>query len=340
MVEQPSSRRRLRRSLVLFGSLGVLAAAAVVAVLVPFVLSPQAAPHARVRALRAAPTTVLRFFEAKASLHPLPGSLLRFPAAGRVARIAAAGAALADGDVAASLEGQSSKSLLEKLASQRERLAFARQMAEGMHQAGNLAEEERQSSKVESRQIQVEKTLAELKQVAVVALGPGIVDQALAGVGQDIDAGSPAIRLRGSGLRASFALTRPQMASARKLPFCLLDIDGDVVDCNLREGADEAHVDVDVALGAVPPSLLDKPAKLARARYEAAVMVPAAVVLHSGNHDEVWLVSPQSRLEARAVTVAERDASVAVVVQGLDPDDRIVIEGPASLRPGQAVVVR
>ena len=68
-------------------------------------------------------------------------------------------------------------------------------------------------------------------------------------------------------------------------------------------------------------------------------MVPSAAVIQSGSRHEVLLVSPQSRLESRPVTVAERDATDAVVVQGLDPEDRIVIDGAAALRPGMQVVV-
>jgi hypothetical protein len=122
------------------------------------------------------------------------------------------------------------------------------------------------------------------------------------------------------------------------LSFCRIEVDGDMLDCTFYESGDDARIDVDVA--ALAPSLVDKPARLARARFEAAVLVPSAAVVQSGSHDEVLLVSPQSRLESRPVTVGERDAALAVVVQGLDPDDRVVVEGPATLRPGMQVVVR
>ena len=334
-VEQPSARRRLRRSFVLFGSLGVLAAAAVVAMLLPLVMARQDAPRPRVHVLAAAPTTILRFFDGTADVRPVPGAVLKFPAAGKVTRIAADGASLAAGDVVAAVDG--AKSLLEKLAGQRERLVFSQQMAEGMRQAGNTTEEERQNGKVESRHAKLAKTLRELAEVAVVATAPGTVDEALARVDQNVEAGSPAVRLRSTGFRASFGLARPQIAQARKLGFCRLEVDGEVLDCNFREVEDDARVDVE--LGAAAPSLADKSARLARARFDAAVVVPSAAVLQSGSRNEVLLVSPQSRLESRPVTVAERDATAAVVVQGLDPEDRIVIEGPAGLRPGMQVVV-
>jgi hypothetical protein len=334
-VEQPSARRRLRRSFVLFGSLGVLAAAAVVAMLLPLVMARQDAPRPRVHVLAAAPTTIFRFFDGTADVRPVPGAVLKFPAAGKVTRIAAAGASLAAGDVVAAVDG--AKSLLEKLAGQRERLVFSQQMAEGMRQAGNTTEEERQNGKVESRHAKLAKTLRELAEVAVVAIAPGTVDEALARVDQNVEAGSPAVRLRSTGFRASFGFPRPQIAQARKLGFCRLEVDGEVLDCNFLEVDDDARVEVE--LGAAAPSLADKSARLARARFDAAVVVPSAAVLQSGSRNEVLLVSPQSRLESRPVTVAERDATAAVVVQGLDPDDRIVIEGPAGLGPGMQVVV-
>ena len=335
-VEQPSARRRLRRSFVLFGSLGVLAAAAVVALLLPLVVARQDAPRPRVHVLAAAPTTVFRFFDGTADVRQVPGVVLKFPAAGKVTRIAAAGASLAAGDVVAAVDG--AKSLLEKLAGQRERLAFFQQMAEGMRQAGNTTEEERQEGKVESRKAKLAKTLRELAEVAVVATAPGTVDEALVRLDQNVEAGSPAVRLRSTGFRASFSFARPQVAQARKLGFCRLEVDGELFDCTFREALDDARVEVERATAA--PSLSDKPARLARARFDAAVVVPSTAVIQSGSRNEVLLVSPQSRLESRPVTIAERDAASAVVVQGLDPEDRILIEGPAGIGPGMQVVVR
>jgi pyruvate/2-oxoglutarate dehydrogenase complex dihydrolipoamide acyltransferase (E2) component len=334
-VEQPSARRRLRRSFVLFGSLGVLAAAAVVAMLSPLFMSRQEAPRLHVHVLAVAPTTVFRFFDGTADIRPVPGAVLKFPAAGKVTRIAPAGASLAAGDVVAAVDG--AKSLLEKLAGQRERLVFSQQMAEGMRQAGNTTEEERQNGKVESRNAKLAKTLRELAEVAVVASMAGTVDEVLARVDQTVEVGSPAVRLRSTGFRASFGVARPQIAQARKLGFCRLEVDGELLDCSFREPSDDPRVEVE--LGAAAPSLADKPARLARARFDAAVMVPGAAVIQRGSRDEVLLVSPQSRLESRPVTVAERDATDAVVVQGLDPEDRIVIDGAAALRPGMQVVV-
>jgi hypothetical protein len=334
-LEQPSARRRLRRSFVLFGSLGVLAAAAVVAMLLPFLLSRQSTPRPHVHVLAAAPTTIFRFFDGTAEVRAVPGVVLTFPAAGKVTRIAAVGTSLAAGDVVAAVDG--AKALLEKLAGQRERLAFAQQMAEGMRQAGNTTEEERQNGKVEARSAKVAKTLHELAEVAVVASAPGTIDEVLARVDQSVEVGGPAVRLRSAGFRASFGFARPQIVQARRLGFCRLEVAGELLDCNFRELGDDAHVEVELA--SVPSSLVGKPARLARARFDAAVLVPNAAVIQSGSRHEVLLVSPQSRLESRPIMVAERDATDAVVVQGLDPEDRIVVDGPAGLRPGVQVVV-
>jgi hypothetical protein len=303
--------------------------------LLPLFLSRQEAPRPQVHVLAATPTTVFRFFDGTADVRPAPGALLKFPAAGKVTRIAAVGTSLAAGDVVAAVDG--AKSLLEKLEGQRERLAFSQQMAEGMRQAGNTTEEERQSGKMEARHAKLAKTLHELAEVAVVASASGTVDEVLARVEQNVDAGSSAVRLRSTGFRASFGLSRPQMALARKLGFCRLEVDGELLDCSFRELGDDDRVEVN--LGALPPPLADKPARLARARFDGAVLVPSAAVAQNGGHDELLLVSPQSRLELRLVTVAERDATAAVVVQGLDPEDRIVVDGPAGLRPGMQVGV-
>jgi hypothetical protein len=61
--------------------------------------------------------------------------------------------------------------------------------------------------------------------------------------------------------------------------------------------------------------------------------------VHTGSRDEVLVVSRQSRIESRAVTVAERDASEAIVVQGLDTGDNVVLDVAPGLRAGAQVVV-
>jgi len=338
IIEQPSSRRRLRRRVVLFGSLGVLAAVAVLALVLPFLFSPQEPAKPRVRTRAAAPGTLFRYFDGAGEVKAVPGLTLKFPAPGKVIRMASAGSAVAAGDIAAAVEA--ARPLQEQLTRQRERLAYYQQMAEAMHQVGNIQEEEKQVAKVEQRNERIATTLRALADVAVVADAPGVVEQTFAREGDTVAAGSPALSLRAAGFRADFELPRQQAAFARRLGFCQVEAEGYVFDCvqiqTSSESPGETHVGVEIS--AVPPSLVGKAAHLARARFERAFVVPLAAIVHTGSRDEVLVVSRQARIEPRAVTVAERDTSEAIVVQGLDAGDNVVIEAAPGLRAGAQVV--
>jgi hypothetical protein len=336
IADRPSSRRRLRSSTILFGALGVLAAVAVLAIVLPFLFSPQGPSRPQVRVLVVAPGTVFRYFDGVGVVQAIPGQTLKFPAAGQVIRIVGAGSALAMGDVAAAVEV--ARPLQNQLTRQRERLAFYQQMAEAMHQVGNSKEEELQAAKIEIRSERIAKTLRALADVAVVASAPGEVEETFAREGETVKAGSPAVRLRSAGFHATFELTRRQAAQARKLGFCQVEVDGYVFDClRSQESSDDTHVRVEAA--SIPAALVGKAAHLARARWSGALVVPVGAILHAGNRDEVLLVSPQARVEMRPVNVAERDSAEAIVVQGLDTGDTIISEAAPNLRQGTQVII-
>jgi hypothetical protein len=262
--------------------------------------------------------------------------MLKFPTSGKVIHIASVGSALALGDVAAAVE--IARPLQNQLAHQRERLAFFQQMAEAMHQVGNTKEEERQTAKIEMRSAKIARTLRALADVAVVATAPGEVEEAFASEGESVEAGGLAVRVRSAGFHATFELPRHQVAQARKLGFCQVEVDGYVFDCiQSQENSDDTHVSVQSA--SVPAALVGKAAHLARARWSGALVVPVGAILHTGNWDEVLVVTPQSRVEPRPVTVAERDGAEAIVVQGLDAGDTIISEVAPGLRAGTQVVI-
>jgi hypothetical protein len=334
MSDQPAVRRRTRRSLILFGTLGVLAAAGLLAIAWPFVFSSRQPAPVAVRTLRVVPGTVYRYFEGAALITETPGPVLKFPAAGKVIRIVGNGSAIAVGDVVAAVE--QARPLQTQLVRQRERVAYYQQMAEAMHQVGNVKEEERQQAKLEARNAAIAKTLRELANVAVVATSAGDVEEAFAHEGQAVEADSPAVRLRSPGFRVTFEFPRNQAASARRLGFCQVEVDGYLLECTLEPSVGD-EPQVMVALSQVPPALVGKPAHLARARFSGAVVLPVAALQASGSRAGVYLVSKHARLESRPVVVEERDDVEAIVVQGLDEGDRVVVEPSLGLRPGMLV---
>lgn len=334
LVDRPSVRRRTRRSLALFGTLGVLAAAALLAVVLPFVFSARQPRLVQVHTQTVVLGTVYRYFEGGAPIAPVPGPVLKFPAAGKVIRVAAKGTAIVPGDVVAAVEA--ARGLLAQLAHQRERLAYYQQMAEAMHQVGNSKEEERQLAAVETRKAAIAKTLRELAAVAVVAVSPGEVDESLVREGDTVERGGSAIRLRSPGFRATLELPRAHAAAARRLGSCQVEVEGYLLDCTLAPAAgDDTHVAIDLA--SVPPALVGKLAHLARARYNSATVFPVAALQTIGSHVGVFVVPGNARLELRPVVVADRDDIQAIVVQGLDGGERVVVEPATGLRPGLQV---
>jgi multidrug efflux pump subunit AcrA (membrane-fusion protein) len=209
-------------------------------------------------------------------------------------------------------------------------------MAEAMHQAGSAKDEERQSAKVEARNVGIARIQRELARIAVVAANAGEVEEVLAHEGQSIEADSPAVRLRSPGFRVTFEFSRSQAALARRLGFCQVEVEGYLLDCNPAQSAgDETHVAVD--LPSVPTVLVGKPAHLARARYRGAVVLPVIALQTSDSRTGVYIVATNARLEMRPVAVAERDDVEAIVVQGLDVGDKVAVEPSLGLRPGMLV---
>jgi membrane fusion protein, multidrug efflux system len=68
-----------------------------------------------------------------------------------------------------------------------------------------------------------------------------------------------------------------------------------------------------------------------------ALLVPQRAVQQLQNMQTVYAVGPDNKVQARAVTTAERVGELWVIDQGLKPGDRIVVEGQLKVRPGALV---
>jgi UDP-N-acetyl-D-mannosaminuronate dehydrogenase len=77
--------------------------------------------------------------------------------------------------------------------------------------------------------------------------------------------------------------------------------------------------------------------RLARARFAEAFLVPTSALARVGNADRVLLVAPTGRAEVRSVTVADRTAADAVITQGLDAGDAVIIETSQPVGAGARV---
>jgi RND family efflux transporter MFP subunit len=70
-----------------------------------------------------------------------------------------------------------------------------------------------------------------------------------------------------------------------------------------------------------------------------AIVVPQAAIVQNARGSVVFVVGPDSLAAMRPVTVLQ-SAGLDAVVSGVEPGERIVLDGRQNLRPGSAVIVR
>ena len=71
-----------------------------------------------------------------------------------------------------------------------------------------------------------------------------------------------------------------------------------------------------------------------------ALVVPLAAVESGQDGRHVFVVKPDATVEQRTVRVAREAGAEAVIAAGLQPGDRVVVEGQLRLSPGARVVDR
>ena len=308
---------------ILYALFGTLAAVAVGVLVVPLALTPHPPAAARARVLVAKPATVLRWFDGSAPIEAPPSHVLSFPAGGKVIKLASPGTLLRPGDVVAATDAASS--LLADLTRQQKWLVDFEQVVQGMRDTGDEERAGAARAKVELGAGLVEQTRRALSRVAVVAQAANQVEATLATLGQTVQPGALAVRVRRPGWRANFELPRALATRFRKQGFCVAEIEGRPVGCELvLDGGDEDHVVVELAPESATAA--GQPLRLARARLADAFVVPASALSRVGNRDRVLVVAPSGRAEGRNVTVADRTAADVIITQGLDPGDAVIIE--------------
>ncbi len=341
-LDRTSGPRRV--PLVLLALLAFFGAAGVVTFLalrLPVQTDP---PAVGVRALQPSPTSVYRFFEGSGVVERAAASALAFPSAGRVIEIVAPGTRFEAGETLGLLEA--ARAVRRDLNHHRERLAYYTQMLETNRAAGDKVKARTAELKVAEKNRFIEQAKAALARFAIVPDAPGEVAEVLVAVGAEVAAGAPALRTKGSALRARIDLPRDDVRRVRQLGFCRAEIDGKPLSCTVAAGGgDDAHVVLE--LPPDPVVAVGKAVRLARARYDAAFVLPASTVVRVGDTERVYVAAPTGRAEARIVTLAEPRAEASgaegaggevVVTQGLDVGDQVIVD-PKGLRPDARVAV-
>lgn len=92
------------------------------------------------------------------------------------------------------------------------------------------------------------------------------------------------------------------------------------------------------------PDRLLRPGQYGRLRirndHPGAVVVPQRAVAQLQGQDQVAVVGPDDKVEMRPVTLGPQSGSFVIVESGLQPGQRIVIDGVSKVRAGQPVIAK
>jgi multidrug efflux system membrane fusion protein len=70
-----------------------------------------------------------------------------------------------------------------------------------------------------------------------------------------------------------------------------------------------------------------------------AIVVPSAAVQYGSRGPYVFLVNAESQAEVRDIVLGPVEGDVQAVLEGLQPGERVVLEGVDRLREGRAVTM-
>jgi hypothetical protein len=326
-----------------------------------------AAPQAlRVRVLSPKPSAIYRWFSGRGAVTDYETSTVAFASAGRLTDLLPAGTELAAGDIIGKLQGATALETL--LAHDRSRVGFYQQMRDSMRAAGNQPELRLAELRLAEKQRLVAETTASLAGFTLAATEPGEVVETLAKIGTPLPAATPVARVKGQLLHGAFDLDADERAVLRGLDFCRVEVVGlgpraenspprretaasaladsgsldaqvgpRFVDC--RPPAEDAPDGdkVEVALPGDLGLVSGQPLRLARRRYDAVFPVPAGALVGAGDQKSIWIAGRDGRAQPRTITVADL-GDEALISEGLQVGEQVIISPPPSLRPGALVV--
>ncbi len=342
LSEAPPKRSTNRRTLIAYGLLATAAALVVAGMFYKFMASSEP-PAVAVRTMVPQPTTIYRYFDARGVVARGKSTPIAFAIDGKVAEILAVGAKYAAGEQLALLE--SGKRFAGDLQRAKERLAHYEGLREKYTAENNRPELRQAELKIVEKKRLIAEAQESLGQHALLANDAGEVGEVMAAVGDAVKSGQPVMRGKGNAWQATFELPREQADKARQLGFCRVELGGtgDVaaekpLECSLAAtGGDETHVVIELPND--PTVTEGKAARLARDRLDAVFGVPASALVRVGDSDRLYVVGPTGRAELRVVAVADKAGDQAIVTQGIDVGDRVIVTPPPGLRHDTRVLI-
>jgi len=369
-VAEPAAQLPRRKAPLIVGLLlaGGVAAAVAVALRPEKHAAPVAtASVAAVHVVAPQPTTYYRWYAPSGTVVAGKDDELGFPVGGKVQDVMPPGTTFTAGEPVARLLGVAAREL--NVNRVRARVAFFEQLRDSSRAAGNEAAARQAEANIAARTRELAAAQAALAELEIRPKAAGQIGQVLVQRGALVKAGTPAIRIRAAGPRATFPLPPDAQAKARALGFCRLETvpgtgaaDGGAgekgtraVDCNfppLPPGTAPADGALTVDVVGAPDLAPGTAVNLASARFDGVFPLPKAAVVHdegtgaaggaagSSARDHVWVVSSSGdSAEKRAVEVASTVDELALVSHGLEAGDSVIVDPPADLKAGSAISV-
>ena len=298
-----------------------------------------AAAETPVRLADAHHAAVTRYYGETRLSVPEP-ALLAFKDGGPVRLVLPAGKQVEAGEVLAKLEG--ADQVQRNLEHAREREAFYRlrlEAATAANERGTLRLVER---KVEEKQRLVEGFSKGYAARVVTRPTAGILVAAMVKVGEVVKPEQPALKFVPLKLRAAFDLQPAAAGTLRP---------GQTVELITSAGRPfQSHIEVAEPHGervrvvvTIDPNDGVKegdPVRLVRSKFEQVARVPLTAIARRPEGEVVYVLVQDPtgpRVQARPVVVVDRDATDALVSQGLRAGERFVTSGVEALADGQRV---
>ncbi len=331
--DDPRRPAVVMRWIALAGFAGVVAA--IYAIVHMTFLTPS--PRIAVKTTQVPATQELvRVYEGSAVLRGPSPTEHHFQSAGKVAHVAATGTAVKKGAVLASLDGIAP--LEKEKTSLEHRLTFYQGELEASKKEGYaeyIKRAERKLSEKTAGIAAVDEKIAAQKLFATIDGQVSMVDVA---VGAAVEPSTVVLSVTGPERIAQLTFPSDQANSFRV---------GEEIQVRKEPATYGAAKIVSVKDGVVTFELDAKASaelkrgdaiSIVRARHDAVARIPAAAIVRRGGHSTAFVLSAE-QVQARVVTVIDRTASEAIV-QGLKPNEEIVVESSDLLYDNASVILK
>jgi multidrug efflux pump subunit AcrA (membrane-fusion protein) len=363
-VAEPAAQLPRRKAPLIVG----LLLAGGVAAAVAFALRPEkpaapvtAAAAPSVHVVAPQPTTYYQWYAPSGTVVAGKDDELGFPVGGKVQDVMPPGTTFTAGEPVARLVGVAVREL--NVNRVRARVALFEQLRDSSRAAGNEAAARQAEANVAARTRELTAAQAALAELEIRPKAAGQIGQVLVQRGALVKAGTPAIRIRAAGPRATFPLPPDAQAKARALGFCRLETvpgtgaaDGGTtekaaraIDCNyppLGPGVQPSDGALTVDVVGAPDLAPGTAVNLASARFDGVFPLPKTAIVHgeaatgAKAGDQVWVVSGAGdTAEKRTVEVASTVDALALVSHGLEAGDSVIVDPPADLKAGAPISV-